>query len=79
MSAERGPLQAEHLVAAFEVEKITGRPKHIMWYWEKHPERFGFPRPVRSFGTFTVYDVREIRDWVAEHPGLCRAEVVEHG
>lgn len=79
MSAARGPHHGEDLIAAHEVEEITGRPKHIMWYWEKHPDRFGFPEPVRSFGTFTVYDAREIRDWVAEHPDLCRATVVGHG
>lgn len=71
MTAAQSPHRVEDLITAHDVADLVGRPKHMLWYWLKYPERFRFPRPVRTFRQFSVFDVNEVRQWVMDHPSLC--------
>lgn len=62
---------AEDLVTANEVADLVGRPKHMVDYWLRFPERFEFPSPVRKFRQFALYDIHEVREWMADHSAIC--------
>lgn len=64
--------RAEDLISTHDVMEITGRGRHTIFYWMRRPDRFSFPAPIREFAQFGVFDARAVRQWVAEHPSLCR-------